>query len=219
LYWDYVLSDCSGRKFLEFGCGEGASALQLAEQGGRVVGIDISRVAIASAQRRAEAQHLEGQLAFLVGDCEELCFGDNSFDAVLGRAILHHLDIEKTLRAMVRALKPAGKAFFVEPLGHNPAIELYRRLTPESRTPDEHPLKHTDLKLIEQFFESVEYRFFDLTSLLAVPFRNSVLMKPILKTLEYIDQKLFTFLPFLRLQAWFVVIACHGPAKRRMGDS
>jgi hypothetical protein len=55
--------------------------------------------------------------------------------------------------------------------------------------------------------------------LLAIPFRKTVLMKPILRVLEYVDQRLFRFLPLLRFQAWFVVIACKGPTKQRLGDS
>jgi ubiquinone/menaquinone biosynthesis C-methylase UbiE len=216
LYWNYLRSDCRGRRFLEYGCGEGSSAFRLGEEGARVVGIDISSVAILSAQLRAEEQHLEKQLAFLVGDCEQLCFQDSSFDVICGAAILHHLNTEKALRAMTHALKPGGRALFVEPLGHNPAIELFRRLTPECRTPDEHPLTRVDLKLIREFFDKVDYHFFDLTSLLAVPFRNTVLMRPILKSLEYVDRKLFELLPFLRLHAWYVLIACEGPAKQSL---
>jgi ubiquinone/menaquinone biosynthesis C-methylase UbiE len=122
VYWGYLRADCCGGKFLEYGCGDGSSAFQLGKEGASGIGIDISSLAVASARSRAQAQHLEKQLTFLVGDCEQLCFRDNSFDVICGSAILHHLDVEKALGAVVRGLKPGGRAYFVEPLGHNPAI-------------------------------------------------------------------------------------------------
>ncbi len=146
LYRKRLLTDSRDRRFLEYGCGEGSSAFELAEEGARVVGIDISSVAVASARVKAEEQHLGERLAFLVGDCEQLCFQDNSFDVICGAAILHHLDMDKALRAIARVLRPEGRAIFIEPLGHNPAISLFRSLTPQCRTPDEHPLKRADLR-------------------------------------------------------------------------
>lgn len=41
---------------------------------------------------------------------------------------------------------------FFEPLGHNLLINLYRRLTPELRTEDEHPLVACDLERLVNYF-------------------------------------------------------------------
>ena len=43
-------------------------------------------------------------------------------------------------------MKPSAGALFIEPLGHNPVINLYRRRTPEQRTVDEHPLSWTTFR-------------------------------------------------------------------------
>lgn len=123
---------------LEYGCGKGSYAFFLAKYGVRVVGIDISEVGIRLAQERADCEGLKN-VKFLVMDAEEMEFENNSFDLVCGTGILHHLDLNKALKELVRVLKPEGKAIFVEPLGHNPIINLYRKLTPSLRTKDEHP--------------------------------------------------------------------------------
>ena len=38
-----------------------------------------------------------------------------------------------------KVLKDDGEMVFLEPLGTNPLINLYRKLTPKSRSVDEHP--------------------------------------------------------------------------------
>jgi len=59
---------------------------------------------------------------------------------------------------------------FLEPLGYNFFINIYRRLTPQMRTPDEHPLKDEDFKLIRESFPANEFQFFNFLSLFCVPF-------------------------------------------------
>ena len=44
---------------------------------------------------------------------------------------------------------------FYEPLGTNPMIRLYRRLTPRLRSPDEHPLVDADVDLARRSFAVV----------------------------------------------------------------
>ena len=70
---------------------------------------------------------------------ERLSYSDSVFDLAVGFAIIHHLDLKPALAELHRVLKPGGVAFFAEPLGTNPAIQLYRRLTPQFRTEDERP--------------------------------------------------------------------------------
>jgi ubiquinone/menaquinone biosynthesis C-methylase UbiE len=202
-----------GRKVLDCGCGEGWIALLLAQQGADVVGIDVSEAALAKASEMARAEPTPAGFALAVMDSENLGFRSESFDIVLGRAILHHLTVHKALTEMTRVLKPQGSAFFVEPLGHNPAINLFRRLTPQERTPDEHPLKVADLKVIENYFDSVEFRYFYLLSLLAVPFRGAGFFHALLAWLERVDEKLFRWCPWIKRYAWQVLIRCERPRK------
>lgn len=212
-YEQHLFSSCRNRKVLDYGCGRGSDTCKLAKHGAEVVGIDISDVGIQLGRQQAEEHGLADSIVFSVGDCESLCFADDSFDMLCGKDILHHLQLDKAMREATRVLKPGGRAVFLESLGHNPAINLYRRVTPQFRSADEHPLKKKDLRQIEQSFENVSYEFFYLFSLLAVPFRNTRYFPLILRWLENIDQKIFNWLPSLRLMAWLVIITCEGPRK------
>jgi hypothetical protein len=114
---------------------------------------------------------------------------------------------------MARVLRPGGTAVFLEPLGHNPIINLYRRITPAVRTPDEHPLLMKDLKVAAQYFNKVEAQFFNLTTFLAVPFRKWSVFKPLVGALDLCDRALFTVVPFAKRYAWQMVLKLSEPRK------
>ena len=129
-----------GHNFLEYGCGTGGDFAFYKQLGCNVHGIDISSEAIVKAQAQAA---LHGMVAnYSVQDAESTQFPDGTFDLVAGQGILHHLDLERSLSELARITKSTGTCVFSEPLGHNPLINLFRKLTPKLRTPDEHPLVH-----------------------------------------------------------------------------
>ncbi len=199
----------AGADALEYGCGAEPRALRVGQSAASITGIDLSKVAVDKA-RRAAAEVLPGA-RFIVMDAEALGFENDSFDVVYGSAIIHHLDGTRAMEEIVRVLRPRGKAIFVEPLGHNPAINLYRWLTPAARTSDEHPLTAHDLKVIRSFFETSSFRFYHLLSVAAVPFRATRVFDPLLRSLDAADQLLFNLVPASRWLAWYVVMVLSGP--------
>jgi SAM-dependent methyltransferase len=197
---------------LEFGCGaEAAVAMRLAEAGRQVTAFDLSPVAIEKARARAHERRLDTRIEFHVMNAEALEFGDGSFDAVYGAGVLHHLDLRSAFGEIARILKPQGRAVFVEPLGHNPAVNLYRRLTPAQRTEDEHPLRMTDISLAEEYFEQVGSDFFALLSMLALPFPHARRSRRAVDALNALDRRLLGRARALRRFAWFVLLDLRRP--------
>ncbi len=196
---------CSGKDVLEYGCGPGSQSFTLSETAQTVTAIDISDFAIEQARKKAKTEGYDN-LKFIEMNAEALQFNNNSFDIVYGNAIIHHLDLHKAFEEIKRVLKPGGKAFFYEPLGHNFIINLYRKLTPDMRTIDEKPLKHQDLKLLKKYFPNSLIKYLHFTSLLAVPFRNYKNYYGILKMFHKVDNYLFKMFPFMRRYAWYCVI-------------
>ena len=201
-----------GKEVLEYGCGPHPDALALARDAATITGIDISGVAARRATEAAQAAGLRN-VRFVVMDAEQMEFEDDSFDLVFGTSILHHLELERSLSEIVRVLRPGGTAVFLEPLGHNPAINLYRRLTPRYRTPDEHPLMMADLRLASSFFGEARYSFHHFLSLLAVPLRGARPFRPVLRGLDLADRTIFR-VPGAGRLAWFVVMVLERPAPR-----
>jgi SAM-dependent methyltransferase len=139
-------------------------------------------------------------------NAEALDFPDASFDRVTGSGILHHLDLDRAYAEIRRVLRPGGYAVFLEPLGHNPLINWYRRRTPHLRTEDEHPLMRRDLDVARATFPRVDARFFDLTTLAAVPLRRTRVFGAASKLTAALDRILLSAHSPLRHQAWVVVL-------------
>lgn len=204
-----MFNSCKDKRILEFGCGLGNYALELVKSGANAYGIDISEVAIGKANEQASKENLKN-VTFRVMNAEELDFPDNYFDKVCGIAILHHLDLNKSYNEIRRVLKPEGKAIFIEPLGHNFLINLYRKLTPHVRTEDEHPFKKKDLILLKKHFNTIEIKYFYFMSISGFLFRNTPVFNPVLTALHKFDKLLFKLGP-IKYMAWQVVIELSDP--------
>ncbi|MGA7356801.1 MAG: class I SAM-dependent methyltransferase [Candidatus Cybelea sp.] len=203
----------AGKRALEFGCGNGANALELSRYARSVSGIDISDVAVQIGTKRAAEAGISN-VKFHAMDAEDLRFDDNSFEMICGVGILHHLDLRRAYGELARTLQPLGSAIFIEPLGYNPFINLFRSLTPKIRTPDEHPFLMRDLDLAKRFFSRLDIRYYYLTTLLAAPFARSTIGKRAVRAANAVDRALFAVLPWLRRYAWFVVLEMSDPIKR-----
>jgi ubiquinone/menaquinone biosynthesis C-methylase UbiE len=100
-----------GLSVLDVGCGLGDDASrmsQLIAPGGRVVGVDSSVAMITEARQRFG----DGEnLAFEVGDAQQLPFDAGSFDRVrIDRTLQHIIEPEAAVRELYRVLKPEGLA-------------------------------------------------------------------------------------------------------------
>lgn len=200
-----IFNKIQGAKILELGCSKGYFSIEMAKKGAKVTGIDISEIAIQIAKESANESDLSEKCDFLVKDASQLDFPPKSFDKVVGGAILHHLDFENALKSICRILKTEGQGIFLEPLGFNPLINLYRKFTPKFRTPDEKPLTQYELEKLHKYFKNVEIKPYYLTTLLAVPFANMSNFNQIVRFLNNIDQKLFK-IRFFRKYAWQILI-------------
>ena len=134
-------------KVLDYGCGKGHDSLKLLKSGAKTFGIDISEKYIELTKQLAiKNNYQETDFNFQVMDAHDLKFESNSFDLVIGRGMLHHLDTGTALKSIHKVLKPKGRAIFIEPLADNPLLKLFRILTPKARTIDEAPFSRSDLK-------------------------------------------------------------------------
>lgn len=206
----YALIDQpAGRLMLDLGCGRGAHAVHFAQSGARVVAVDLSGGMVAMTQRRAIAAGVGDRVAVQQMSAESLGFADATFDYVFGHSVLHHTDLAVTRQEVQRVLKPGGRAVFLEPLDHNPALNLFRRLTPWRRTPTEKPLSLAELRFFAEPFARSSHREFYLLALGAfifVPLRSRALFQPTLHLLNAVDQRMFHRVPALRRYAWVTVL-------------
>ena len=204
-YHSLIGENVMGKDVLEYGCGPGSSAFDLARNGANVTAIDISDVAIELAKEQARRGGL--QIDFHVMDAEDLDFENESFDLICGSGILHHLELEISYKEISRTLRQNGKAVFFEPLGHNPIINAYRNMTPQMRTDDEHPLLIKDIELAKKYFKGVEKHHYNLIATAATffPFASGILHKA--------DRFLFNSFESLKKHSWIVILEFSSPIR------
>lgn len=204
-YRSRVTERARHRRVLEYGCGTGSLAFALTQSAGEVIGIDISEVAIERARRESRQRGLENT-QFLVDNAESMHLPDRHVDVVVGSGIVHHLDIPKAMAEVRRVLRRGGTAIFAEPLAHNPALEWYRRRTPELRSPDEHPLTMTDLRSIARGFASAKVTYFGLIApVLGLVSADPQAGSRITRLTWWLD-RLLCRAPGLRRYAWYCLI-------------
>jgi SAM-dependent methyltransferase len=199
----------AGVAVLEYGCGTGTDAFALARTGAAVSAIDLSEVGIRKAREEAEREGLTVECRQM--NAESLDYPPNSFDIVCGRGILHHLDLELAFGQLQRVLRPEGHALFMEPLGHNPLINTFRRFTPSIRTPDEHPLFEKDVETARRYFARVDVRYFCLFALLALPAVKLRQVDALLKPLWALDGVLLPRLGRGGRFGWYAILQLSEP--------
>ena len=104
------LGATAGLRVLDLGCGDGTTAVPLAQQGAEVVGIDIARNLVDAGNRRAAAAGLH-RLSFQHGDaCDLQGVADGSFDIALSMfgAMFAPKPFD-VARELVRVTKPGGR--------------------------------------------------------------------------------------------------------------
>ena len=102
---------------LDLACGTGDQLIALAASG-RVahgVGIDLAEEMLAIGREKISKIGLEQTLAVQTGDAENLAFEQSAFDAVtIAFGIRNMTDVPRTLREMLRVVKPGGRAIILE---------------------------------------------------------------------------------------------------------
>ena len=137
------LRDLPYDRALELGCGSGFFLLNLIQAGvarrGSVTDLSPGMVKVATRNGENLGLEIDGRVA----DAEGIPYDDDTFDLVVGHAVLHHIpDVELSLREVVRVLKPGGRFVFAgEPsnAGDNYARPLstltWRAVTNVTRLP------------------------------------------------------------------------------------
>ncbi|WP_028062306.1 class I SAM-dependent methyltransferase [Solirubrobacter soli] len=112
---------------LEIGSGTGYFSLNLLQTGviGEATCTDISPGMLQALEHNAQQLGLNVETAAC--DASQLPFDDESFDLVLGHAVLHHLpDLDACFAEFMRVLKPGGTLFFAgEPSRSGDRIAAY----------------------------------------------------------------------------------------------
>jgi ubiquinone/menaquinone biosynthesis C-methylase UbiE len=110
---DEVIHELPFDRALELGCGSGFFLLNLIQAGvarrGSVTDLSPGMVKVATRNGQSLGLDIDGRVA----DAEGIPYDDDTFDLVVGHAVLHHIPhVELSLREVLRVLKPGGRFVF-----------------------------------------------------------------------------------------------------------
>jgi SAM-dependent methyltransferase len=189
---------------LELGCGAGDLSLELLRRGARLTAVDVSPRMIELARSRAPAGE------FVVAPAERTGLPGEAFDLVVGKWVLHHVDVVAATTEVRRLLAPGGRGAFFENQDRNPLLRLARRRLWGSRrlhwvgTRDEHPLTRADIAALTEAFDVVEltypsFYFFEALS--------RALGHRLHRPLRELDALVWRRLPAARPWSWHVLVS------------
>lgn len=217
------LGSLRGKKVLELGCGAGEASVYLAKKGANVTATDISSEML-NVVRKVAQKH---NVVVMTKQCasDDINSEDEEFDIVYAANLLHHVNIEATLKEVLRVLKTGGIFASWDPLAHNPVINIYRKLAGDVRTEDEHPLRMRDLALFRQYFSEVQFNmtwFFSLWIFIKFYLFDKVdpnkerywkkiliehdRLRRIYSFLEKLDHGFLNIFPFMKRFCWNVTV-------------
>jgi SAM-dependent methyltransferase len=152
-----------GTTALEIGCGTGMFTAMFAENGAKLVAVDISPDLLEKARNRGLAKDRVQFIKMRFEDAN--LYGP--FDAVIGSSVLHHLDVPRALAKIHKLLRPGGYMAFAEPNILNPQVFCERTFSflPcfSYVSPDETAFVRWRLRglLLQTGFDKVEITPFD----------------------------------------------------------
>lgn len=220
------LANIKGKRLLDVGCGLGEASVYFAMLGAEVTSSDLSQGMLDATTRLAKVNGVSIKQHLASAEDMQLS-SEDKFDIIYAGNLLHHVNIEETIVRIKPYLSEGGVLVTWDPLAYNPAINVYRSMATDVRTPDEHPLKWRDIKLFRKHFADVETKYFWLSTLLifiimALAQRRNpnkerfwkVVVQEgekwawLYRPLEAIDRGLLFLLPPLKLLCWNVVVVC-----------
>jgi 2-polyprenyl-3-methyl-5-hydroxy-6-metoxy-1,4-benzoquinol methylase len=108
---------------VDFGAGSGRLTIPLLRQGYSVLAVDVSDRSLDNMRRLAR------RLSLPPPPTARRLPQYETFDAIVGTDILHHVDLDIQLPALRKALRAGGRLVFSEPGGFNPTWYVYLPLT------------------------------------------------------------------------------------------
>ncbi|PKL50528.1 MAG: hypothetical protein CVV39_01330 [Planctomycetes bacterium HGW-Planctomycetes-1] len=204
-FHDLILHDGGWRDkkvLLDYACGNGVWAIYFALTGTeKVIGFDIAESGIRRGNERVQSHGLADKVKLLTMDASKLEFPDNTFDMVIGTAVLHHvIKYPGVFEELYRVMKPGAKAYFLEGLADFPLWKLWWKIKGEVPSGDV-PIFSKVIRGKAHMFSKIEITgdtFLFSAKTFLWKKNCGLLRKFILKILKRSDDFLFKICPFLR---------------------
>lgn len=167
-----LIGDVGGRRVLELGSGNGVLSVYFAKMGGHVTAVDSSRTGVQNTIRLASINGVTNKIDAYRLDAIDVSTLDESFDLVVGRFVLHHIEpFDVFADALLDVTKEGGRGIFRENSARNRLLMFFRSFAvgrfgiPKYGDFEEHPLEAREIEVLRQRFgylriHYTEFKFF-----------------------------------------------------------
>jgi SAM-dependent methyltransferase len=161
--WVYKNIALEGKDVLDFGCGTGEIATQIAFLGAhRVYALDVNHGLLDLTRRRAELDGLADRVTMVFGKFGEV--EPRPVDVIVVNKVLHHcFPLENVMPALLRWLKPGGTFVAIEPVVYLKSLEWLRdhSLIPNGPLDEgERKLRPEDMRYVASLFSESQTHHF-----------------------------------------------------------
>ena len=215
---EIIAGRCKGKRVLDYGCGTGLHSSWPAFHGAQVVGIDLSQESLAIARERAKRLGLEDKISFTHMDCERLDLPGSSVDVVIDGGTFSSLDMTRALPEIARVLQDDGCLIGIETFGHNPLMNLKRKLNVlrgvRTSWASRHIMTTKDFDKARRHFRHAEMHHFHLLGAFLLPLVRIPGIRRAIRWIDRIDSALFR-ISLLRRLAFKVVFVLSHPIRQQ----
>ncbi|MCB9094292.1 MAG: class I SAM-dependent methyltransferase [Halobacteriovoraceae bacterium] len=208
--WFELATSTPAATILDYCSGQGMHTLKLQNllPEAKIFGFDISETSVELGKTVAQSLQLSSVPEFSVQDAHKTQYLDQQFDLLCNFGSLSSLEFQKAISEIKRVLKPDGYFLSIETFGHNPLANLKRKLNvltgKRTQWAQQNILDMEKIEKIKLQFQEVQVYYFSFFTLF-IDFLPFFKKTPLLPFTEWLDQKLFHFLPFSRKYAFKVV--------------
>jgi ubiquinone/menaquinone biosynthesis C-methylase UbiE len=151
--WLFERLECrSSDLLLDVAAGTGHAARELSSRVRVAVAIDVTPAMLAAGSASAREEGVENVI-FQRGDAASLPFVDGSFDVIVSRFALHHMEApELALREMTRCLRPGGRMAIADMV----SVEDHEQARAQNRVEIERDHSHTRMLSVSELVAALE---------------------------------------------------------------
>lgn len=211
-----LLGRLEGKKLLDYGAGDGWNTICFAKAKANVTAMDISEKGVELIKKKASANSVNEYVHAEVQNCYGTTFESNTYDIIYGGGILHHLDVEAAGKEVSRILHPGGVAVFFEPIRDTKIMDyvkavvfFFLRRKALKETEHEAPITTTKIHSLEQYFNVVRFRYFNILTSASLLVKSEILRWILLR----VDYFLIEYIPGFKRLGRAVVIELREPIK------